>query len=114
MGYYASAALAYGYDVTNQSPDWHDNEDMDDVGEYGTRALLAARPETDVTLVHDNHTGAVILAASSHHVWQGSTTEIDSLELPADAAEQLAAAAAVLDYDVADLTPVWRLTTKFS
>ncbi len=114
MGYSARAALTYGHDVTNQSPHWHDNDDLDDIGEYGTRSLRAAGIENPVTLVYDDHTGATILAVASHHNTAGAATEIESLELPPDAAEQLAAAAAVLDYNLTDQTPLWRLTSKFS
>jgi hypothetical protein len=114
MGSIARAALTYGYDVTSQSPDWHDNEDLDDIGEYGTRILHDAQPGTIITLVRNDHTGLTILAAASHHNWAGDATEIDSLELPPDAGERLAAAAAFLDYDLTDQAPVWRLTSDFS
>lgn len=113
MGYWASATLTYGYDVTGQSPAWMDDEELDDPGEYGTRLLLAAEPDTIVRLAWDSHGKFHVLAAVWEHAY-AEGTEIDSLVLPEDVQNQLDCAAEMLGYNVSALKPGWLLSAKFS
>lgn len=115
MGYRASATLTYGYDVTNQSPAWLDDEELDDTGEYGTRLLLAAEPDTTVRLAWDSHAKFEVLAVIWKHAYaEGTEIGTMELELPADCHEQLDRAAEVLGYDVSALEPGWLMSAKFS
>lgn len=114
MGMRPSARLTYGFDVTNQLGSglvWYE-ECADEPGEGGSRILLAADASTPIRLAHDEYTGQTILCAAWEHAdYEGS--EIDSLELPSNAAGELGWAADILGFDLGEQKPVWRLTAKF-
>ena len=113
MGYWASGTVCYGFDVTNQSPDWYDDENLDDWGEYGTGMMRDAGMDAPFYLHHDDFTGTVVLAAYVE-CFDNHVCEIDPPELPTNARELLEAAAELLAYDITGLEPKWLAWAKFS